>query len=932
MKKMICLLVCMILLVPVVYAVEYNDSDIPDSSIIIGHHLFTTEPNPSTGWEGRITTKFAMLAATSFDSVESDSPVANVTMYYKWGEDDYADYITDDTVTINFPINIYYVNGSCIDDEYCGNISSSTKNVVLKNDYESVNEIFKTIPVTYNEKVPSKELNSVPNRAGYKFVCWSSNLQNKACYDFDQKIVEDIELFAWYEPINYKLTYYNNSGETIKNIVCNIGNIETVNECKFDLGTSQPVAPTGYDFVGWSTSPKGSDYVYNIGDSLESLMVGAEDVNIKLYPVFKAKTYAITYNLNGGTYENLDTSFTFDDAVQNVVSIPFEPSKLGYELSDNSAINVSNGSYNNKKIVIDINSFTGGDVVVNVSWSPITYTVKSGSRTVGNCTYDSPCTLAEPLEGETPAGERFIGYSLSNNDKTNLFVGSVKNLRTTSGTVNVFPQFEEINYTIDYNLDGGILPSSVNLKHSYNKSENLVSLPSLSKVGYEFKGWIVNYNSNNVITDEFDIDVSKGDVTFTAKFDKINYKIYYDGVESDATCNVDGCIINKAYTTTGNSEFVGWGNEVRNPTYVFKNDKNVSIKLIDELSTVEGDDYKVNLYNYVVDKGTKWAFITYDLDGGTFTDPSSINARVDITNGPATVNLAPVNNKIGYMFKGWSIRNEAGNVITTVTESPYSYTISQNVTAVAIWQPVNTTITINAGSNNSCTFTYQYGSSPIVLEERVESESDCSSINLENLKGWALSSGGSLYYGTGVALSDFTVNNTFYALYEEELPDPISNRYTVSFYNGDEKIAETVVDAGTSINQSEVGITWPHEWENYYSNASWVYENGSEFTFDDIIESDINVYCEGSLPDPVTNKYTVTFYKGFRSSDKIGEALVDADCSLADDDCVNWTDELDEGYNSSSIWHTSPDNNLDNVFDWNSTITQDMNLYTQRLT
>lgn len=86
--------------------------------------------------------------------------------------------------------------------------------------------------------------------------------------------------------VGYTLTYNANGGSGAPSAVSGI---------KSTTISSTVPTKTGYDFLGWSTSSTATSASYVSGDSISL------SYNVTLYAVWKKKTYAVTYNANGGS-------------------------------------------------------------------------------------------------------------------------------------------------------------------------------------------------------------------------------------------------------------------------------------------------------------------------------------------------------------------------------------------------------------------------------------------------------------------------------------------------------------------------------------------------------------------------------------------------------------------------------------------------------
>ena len=134
-----------------------------------------------------------------------------------------------------------------------------------------------------------------PTRSGYTFVGWgttasdtTSNYSPGGSYTSNAAIT----LYAiWKKTIT--ITYNANGGSGAPSSQsATVYNATTSKS--FTLSSTKPTR-TGYSFLGWSTSSSATTATYSAGGSIT---LSASDT---LYAVWKANTYKVTYNANGGT-------------------------------------------------------------------------------------------------------------------------------------------------------------------------------------------------------------------------------------------------------------------------------------------------------------------------------------------------------------------------------------------------------------------------------------------------------------------------------------------------------------------------------------------------------------------------------------------------------------------------------------------------------
>ncbi len=279
------------------------------------------------------------------------------------------------------------------------------------------------------------------------------------------------------------------------------------------LANEPSTTKTGYSFIGWD---------YDFSEPVTD--------NIKITASWKVIVYGITYELNGGILDNTPPeSYTVEDTV-----VLGSPAKLGYDFigwSDEGRID--KGSIGNKTFVADwkptiYNIHYNLDGGTNSENNPATYTIESDA-----------ITLVAP----TKTGYNFLNWS---ND------GKIAGGSTGDKTFTA--NWEVITYNISYELVGGENNESNPATYTV---EDEVNLKNPTKVGYKFIGW----SNDGKITKG-----STGDVTFTAKYDLIVYKITYNcGSGNNNSSNPTGYTIESETITLKdayyiNADFIKWQN------------------------------------------------------------------------------------------------------------------------------------------------------------------------------------------------------------------------------------------------------------------------------------------------------------------------------------------------------------------------------------
>ena len=294
-------------------------------------------------------------------------------------------------------------------------------------------------------------------------------------------------------------------------------------------------------------------------------------------------------------------------------------------------------------------------------------------------------TFSNMVSSMTKGDEFVVDYSIQENvtatfASSNTSVATVENNKVTAVEIGKFTltatftlgkeskkysfEIEVIGkeYSINYELDGGVLPSGA--ATTYQEGVGL-TLPVPTKEGYEFLGWTLSSDSSEYVT-----SVSKtqeGNVTVYAKWSK-------NPVYSKITYNLDG-----GKLPAGAIDEYQEGKGVKLPVpekegydFLGWTLTSSSTKYVTELTATQTGN--VTLY-------AKWKVqivmsdINYELDGGT--NPK--NAPTEYQEGKGVTLLVPT--KDGYKFLGWSLEAGSTTYVTSISASQKG-----EVTVYANWE------------------------------------------------------------------------------------------------------------------------------------------------------------------------------------------------------------------------------------------------------
>ena len=386
---------------------------------------------------------------------------------------------------------------------------------------------------TYDIETSDIEL-PIPYKNGYDFVGWYNSDGNQI--DIIRKgSYGNICLIAKYEPKIYTINYNLNGGTNNENNVFEY-NIESN-----DIHIKNPIKD-GYTFLGWygnGITELNKNYIITSGNT----------GNIELTAHWQANDYKIVYDLNGGTNNESNPSGYIMDSGNIII---YQANKLGYtftgwttpednRLRENFVIN--DGTYGNINLIANYvpNNYT------------ISFDVNGGKELLNNkviVEFDANYILSIPVR----ESYEFLGWT---NENGEIFLNEYKHI--VDSDIELVAKWKPIEYTIEYNLNGGV-------NHIENPSiyttEKEITLKYPTKTGYTFIGWTSYINSQPV--KDYNVSINNyGNLKLTANYKANTYNIIYDVNTGDALLNNKQIVFYDSEfktivpTKTG-YDFVGW--------------------------------------------------------------------------------------------------------------------------------------------------------------------------------------------------------------------------------------------------------------------------------------------------------------------------------------------------------------------------------------
>lgn len=421
-----------------------------------------------------------------------------------------------------------------------------------------------------------------PTRKGYIFGGWYKEKSFKTqVTSISGSDGTNFKLYAKWTPIRYTIQF-NGNGATS-------GKMSDLKDCKFDeiyTLTANKYKKNGAKFQGWNTKKDGTGTAYDNKVNVMNLSKKNGKV-IVLYAQWKKQKYTITYELAGGVQASGNPkTYSADSKTIQLKN----PTKKGYTFQGW----YSDSSYKTK--VTKIKKGSTGNRTLYAKWKRNQYQVvfdgngaTSGVMKSGIvCQYGKSYTLVKNQFKKK--NYIFAGWNTKANGSGKSFDDgdTIKNLASKNNkTITLYAQWARTAYTIQYELNGGIMIKD-NPKQFFADSDTF-QLNAPEREGYTFQGWYTDSGFKNKI-----VAVKKGtkkNLTLYAKWKVNQYKIQFDGngADSGAMEAMSNCEYGEQYVLSENrfqksgNSFLGW-NTAADGSGVFYSDGAV----VSNLSTENG--------------------------------------------------------------------------------------------------------------------------------------------------------------------------------------------------------------------------------------------------------------------------------------------------------------------------------------------------------
>lgn len=486
---------------------------------------------------------------------------------------------------------------------------------------------------------------TAPTKTGYTFNGWSPAVPATMP-------TENVTLTAQWTPSTYNITYNLDEGTNGANPATYTIETATI--------TLEDASKTGYTFAGWWDAPTG-------GNQVTTIPLGSTG-DTTLYARWTANTDT-AYRVEHYQQDVSGESYTLKDT-DNLTGTTGTTATASAKSYDGFSENTSHASR------VESGAIAGdGSLVLKLYYDRNTFTVSFDSK--GGSAVDNKTGIRYGATITAPDAPNKTGYTFDDWYKeTGLINAWDFGTDKVTADMTLHAKWTANTYTVTFDVNGGGVPSMASKSVTYDNPYG--ELPTVTREGYDFKGWFTEASGGNQITADTTVNITS-DQTLCAHWDLITYTITYnfDGGTNDAanpaSYNVTTPTILAAASKTGYT-FDGWYDAETGGSLV------TSI-----LQDSTGDK---TLY-------ARWTpntyTVTFNANGGA---PSTASCVVTYDSAYGTL---PTVTREGYYFKGWFTEAAGGTEINADSK----VTIAADHTLSAQWAISGSTGGGSSGGNSS---------------------------------------------------------------------------------------------------------------------------------------------------------------------------------------------------------------------------------------
>lgn len=240
-------------------------------------------------------------------------------------------------------------------------------------------------------------------KTGYTFVGWYKDAACENPFNFaTETITKATTLYAKWTPNKYTVKFDANKGTGA------MVDQEFTYDVEQDL-TANAFTRTGYTFTGWNTAADGTGKAFADKATVKNL-TAVPNGAVTLYAQWKANTYTVTFNANGGKGTMDDQTFTYD-VEQALTANAF--TRTGYTFTGwNTKKDGSGTAYTDEQTVKNLTTEANVVVTLYAQWNinlyPFVFDSQDGSA-VPTQTVAHGSTATKPAD-PTRSGYWFVGW------------------------------------------------------------------------------------------------------------------------------------------------------------------------------------------------------------------------------------------------------------------------------------------------------------------------------------------------------------------------------------------------------------------------------------------------------------------------------------------------------------------------------------------
>ena len=304
----------------------------------------------------------------------------------------------------------------------------------------------------------------------------------------------NVILYAIWENIpagKYTITYSLSSNSGTGTGITPTETPKGIGELFMVAGIEGIIAPEGKKFKEWNTNVNGTGSVRAPGTSV--MVMG----DVKLYAIWEnAQTYTVTYNLNGGTgttpTETSKAEGTTFKAKSGTTGIE---APIGKQFKHWYTTQTGTGgtAYLEGATV----TMSAGNLILYAIWENKTYTVtydlNFGTGTVPvetNKAYNTTFAAALTTGMEAPIGKQFKHWYTTSTGMGGTAYGAGTTVTMPAGNLKLYAIWENINYTVTYDLNLGTGTTPTETNKTYNATFTAALTTGIeAPIGKQFKYW-----------------------------------------------------------------------------------------------------------------------------------------------------------------------------------------------------------------------------------------------------------------------------------------------------------------------------------------------------------------------------------------------------------------------------------------------------------